>query len=45
MKSFSYAYAIANSHNDKKMNMFRMKKIKREIMSSPKEMNQRQVEN
>jgi hypothetical protein len=39
MKSFAYVYAIANSHSDKKMNVFKMKKIERVIMSNPKEMN------
>jgi hypothetical protein len=45
MKSFTYAYAIAISHTNKKVNVFKMKKLEKIIMSNPKEMNQCQVAN
>jgi hypothetical protein len=31
MKSFAYAYAIATSHTDKKVNVFIVKELKRVI--------------
>jgi hypothetical protein len=39
MKSFSYVYAIATSHTNNKVNVFRVKELERIIMSNPKEMN------
>jgi hypothetical protein len=38
MNIFAYAYAITNSHHDKRLNVFRMKEVERIIMSNPKEM-------
>jgi hypothetical protein len=38
MNFFAYVYAIANFHNDKRLNVFKMKEVERIIMSNPKEM-------
>jgi hypothetical protein len=45
MKSCAYAYAIVTSHTDKRVNVFKMKKLEKIIMSNPKEMNWRRVAN
>ncbi len=45
MKSCAYAYAIVTSHTNKIVNVFKMKKLEKIIMSNPKEMNRCRVVN
>jgi len=45
MRSFVYACAIATSHINKRLNVFRVKELEKIIMSNPKEMNRHQVAN